>query len=147
MLLSPSIISPQASFSSFLLIFSTSAATPRHIVPPSIVSSPPVHQQAPGKQPLSLLVSFQSRFSDSTTVSWYKDSAALPGDILQTSFLAEPSAETRLKYPSSRREHGGRYLVAVENNHPEIPENLRRVEVTFNVTVVGGCTLVVILVY
>lgn len=107
---------------------------PIFIVPPAITGHPPSTIFTRNER-RNLTVYFRSKMSNETYISWYKDGNSLQADMRSTTQLDSISSKTEMTFNPIRRSDGGEYNVVIENTHGIIPDNQRRTEVHFTVTV------------
>lgn len=101
-------------------------------VPPTIISHPN-STHIVRNEPKNFTIHFQSKNSDETSVSWYRNGRSLQNSI--TVLDAAGNGLTEMIFNPIRRSDSGEYLVVIENSHGIIPSNQRRVEAHFTVMV------------
>ena len=106
--------SPLLSSPPFLLSFlSHSSLSP---VPPVILTHPPPYTKLIGTPTtFNLIVQFQSRFLENTTVTWQRNNSLLPEELIQTSYTNEINAVTMVNFPTVSRSDAGLYQVTIKN--------------------------------
>lgn len=93
-------------------------------VPPMITSRPRSYYNISGNPTFNLTVEFRSRFRENTTVTWYRDSNALPEERIQTMYVDEMHGITVLNFMPISRSDAGIYQVTVRNTVEVIPTSL-----------------------
>lgn len=85
----------------------------------------------------SLTVNFESKMSNQTHISWYKNNISLQDSIPERHDVRNESlnSQTALIFEPIRRSHRGQYRVVIENTHGIIPPDRRFVEAYFMVNV------------
>ena len=118
--------------STFVIIGSLFAVTPR-------IFSEEEELRFIGNNRHEILVPFQSRFIEDTTVTWLKNDiplSRLDADIQQRE-SAPPNFTTTLILNPATRNDSGKYRVSVENQFSVIPRNRQITELCLRVRVLG----------
>lgn len=83
-------------------------------------------------EPQNLIVHFQSKNINETTITWYKDNLAIDSITEQQDPI---DFQTKITFNPIRRRNKGEYVVVIENTHDIIPVNQRRIEAHFTIDV------------
>ena len=106
-------------------------------VPPVITSHPPSFHEIRGNQPFTLIVEFQSRFRENTTVTWYLNGSTLPEGRVHTQYSSKLDGRTILQLDPITRSDKGVYEVVVRNSFGIIPLQMRENETSFQMSIIG----------
>ena len=93
-----------------------------------------------GNNRQEILIPFQSRFMDNTTVTWWKDGTPLTTSDehnIQQTETAPPNSTTTLILNPTRRNDMGEYKVSVENQFNVIPRALQYTELCLRIRIIG----------
>jgi len=106
-------------------------------VPPTIISQPNSLQTYHHNERQTFSIFFKSKSTNNTLISWYKDGRSLQDNRRgrKDIFNDRTRSLTQLTLDPIRRTDEGHYRVVIENNHPIIPADQRRVEVWFSIEV------------
>lgn len=107
-------------------------------VMPAVLSKPdPSTMLVTGHQSRKFSIGYTSWPNKTTSIAWYHNGVALPDDspLVQTTFGLTGS--TNLTFERTMRAHSGTWTVVLENNVDVFPEEIRRVEESFEIRVIS----------
>ena len=109
-----------------------------HSVMPVIFSKPdPSTTLVTGHQPREFSIGYTSWPNKTTSITWYHNGAALSNDSLLVQMTFGLTASTNLTFERIMRAHSGTWRVVIENNVDVFPEEIRRVEESFEIRVIS----------